>query len=110
MSRRHALAAIIATLPIWPAAARADIPPPPDVVQRQFADTIRQAGHDCTAVTSFNHGTTSPDGDALVWGGQRPALAICSNGKRFLVAVPPPRPNFRPPPLPPPPAVRVKPL
>jgi hypothetical protein len=94
------LAAIVAALAIWPAAARADIPPPPDVVQRQLADTIRQAGHECAAVTSFGN-ATSPDADAMV---------VCSNGKSFLVARPPARPNFNPPPLPAPPAIRVKPL
>jgi hypothetical protein len=103
------LAAIVATLAIWPAAARADIPPPPDVVQRQLADTIRQAGHECAAVTSFGN-ATSPDADAMVWGSARPALVVCSNGKSFLVARPPARPNFNPPPLPAPPAIRVKPL
>jgi hypothetical protein len=107
MSRRHASAAIAATLSIWPAAALADIPPPPDFVRRELAAEITRAGHDCPAVTRHSVATSS-ESDALVWGSQRPELAVCSNGKSFLVARPPRRPNFNPPPLPPPPAIRVK--
>jgi len=96
---------LIAAAMLWPRPAGADVPPPPGSIEREMAETIRNAGYDCDAVTSFSV-ATDRESDELVWGG-RPRVATCANGKRFLVATPPRRP-LQPPP--PPPAVRVKPL
>jgi hypothetical protein len=61
------------------AAAQAN--PPPGFHERALAQTIRQAGHDCRAVESIDI-APNPDGGLDSF---RPEVALCTNGKRFLV-------------------------
>lgn len=60
----------------------AQAPPLPGVRERELAQIIRQAGYDCGEVQSIE-ATASPDPafDSL-----RPEVAVCRNGKKFLVA------------------------
>jgi hypothetical protein len=95
-----ALAGIALTL----TAARADIPPPPGTRERFAAGLIRGAGYACANVDRFEE---SPAGSGA---NSFPAeldvsVAVCSNGKRFVVGTPrrrpgPPRPDAPPPPQP----------
>jgi hypothetical protein len=56
--------------------------PPPGFHERELAQTIRQAGHDCGAVESIEI-APDPEGGLDSF---RPEVARCTNGKRFLVA------------------------
>jgi hypothetical protein len=62
------------------ALAAAQPNPPPGFHERELAQTIRQAGHDCRAVESIE---VAPNPDGL--DSFRPEVAHCTNGKRFLV-------------------------
>jgi hypothetical protein len=82
MSRRSELAFLALPLTICPPIAIAQTPSPPGVHERELAQIIRQAGYDCREVESIEV-TVNPDPafDSL-----RPEVAVCKNGKKFLVA------------------------
>jgi hypothetical protein len=61
------------------AAAQTNLPP--GFHERELAQTIRRAGHDCGAVESIDI-APNPEGGLDSF---RPEVALCTNGKRFLV-------------------------
>src|SRR5262245_59428633 len=64
-----------------PSAAQAQATPPPGFREVELALTISKAGHDCPAVERIETtNSTEPGWDVL-----RPEVAVCRNGKRFLV-------------------------
>ena len=81
MSTRPQLALVALPLAVCPPAAAAQVPSPPGVHERELAQIIRQAGHECREVERIEV-TVSPDPafDSL-----RPEVAFCKNGKKFLV-------------------------
>jgi hypothetical protein len=83
MSRRPPLALLVALpLAVCPPIAIAQAPAPPGVHERELAQIIRQAGYDCREVESIEaRASPDPAFDSL-----RPEVAICKNGKKFLVA------------------------
>jgi hypothetical protein len=92
------------------AIAQADVPPwagPPELLDKVYGKTIRDAGYDCPQVTN-----AAPTSDvqyrAMVWGGQNPLLVTCKNNRHFVFAVSPKRPINSSEPLPPPPAERIR--
>jgi|SRR5215470_3287286 len=82
MARRVKPTLFALALVACPSIAVAQTPSPPGVHERELAQIIRQAGYDCREVESVEV-TVSPDPafDSL-----RPEVAICSNGKKFLIA------------------------
>jgi|SRR5215472_12555117 len=82
MSRWPQLALLALPLAVCPPIVVAQTPSPPGVHERELAQIIRQAGYDCREVESIQV-TVNPDPafDSL-----RPEVAICRNGKKFLVA------------------------
>jgi len=82
MSRRPSLALVAPPLALFSSVAVAQAPFPPGVHERELAQIIRQAGFDCREVEHIEV-NVSPDPafDSL-----RPEVAICTNGKKFLVA------------------------
>jgi len=81
MSRRPQLALVLLPLVVGPPIAVAQAPSAPGGHERELAQTIRQAGYDCREVERIEV-KVSPDPafDSL-----RPEVAICKNGKKFLV-------------------------
>jgi hypothetical protein len=81
MSRRPQLALLALPLAVSPAITVAQTPSPSGVHERELAQIIRQAGYDCREVERIEV-TVNPDPafDSL-----RPEVAICKNGKKFLV-------------------------
>ena|SRR5579864_419283 len=74
------------------APARGDIPPPPGEQERYLLSVIERADHPCGKVSSY----TSANGgaaDAYTNQGLDPFIVTCSNGKKYLVAVPQRRPG-----------------
>jgi hypothetical protein len=63
------------------ALATAQTNPPPGFHERELAQIIRQAGHDCRSVESIDV-APSPEGGLDSF---RPEVARCANGQRFLV-------------------------
>jgi hypothetical protein len=101
---------LISAAALFPTIASADVPPPPDMVAADLAHQVQQAGNACPAVKTFSD-YSGPEASDMMWGKQPPQLAICDNGKKFLVAHPPRvslirRPDD--PPFPPAPAIKVK--
>jgi hypothetical protein len=94
--------------------ARADVIPwsaPPEFLDRDYGNQIREAGYDCPQIKSVeSRPLEDPAYKDMAWGEQNPLLFTCTNSKRFVVAQPPKRPLHSEEPLPPPPAVRVRPL
>jgi hypothetical protein len=82
MSRLPQLALLALTLAVCPPIAVAQTPSPPGVHERELAQIIRQAGYDCREVESIEV-TVNPD---PAFESLRPEVAICKNGKKFLVA------------------------
>ena len=82
MSRRPQLALVVLPLAACTSIAVAQAPSPSGVHERELAQIIRRAGYDCREVERIEV-TVSPDPafDSL-----RPEIAICKNGKKFLVA------------------------
>jgi len=82
MSRWASMALLTLTWALGPPVTLAQVPSPPGVHEREVAQLIRQAGYDCLEVERIEV-TVSPDPafDSL-----RPEVAICKNGKKFLVA------------------------
>ena len=68
-------------LVLWSALAAAQANPPPGSRERELAQIIRQAGHDCREVESID---LAPRPD-VGFESFRPEVALCTNGKRFLV-------------------------
>jgi hypothetical protein len=81
MSRRLLLALIALPLAVCPPIAVAQAPSPPGAHERELAQIIRQAGYDCREVERIEF-KVSPDPafDSL-----RPEVAMCKDGKKFLV-------------------------
>jgi|SRR5215467_10078754 len=82
MSRWPQLALAALPLVVSPLAATAQAPSLPGVHERELAQIIRQAGYDCREVERIEV-TASPD---PAFESLRPEVAICKNGKKFLVA------------------------
>jgi hypothetical protein len=82
MSRRPHLALVALPLAVCSPLAVAQTPFSLGVHERELGQIIRQAGYDCREVERIEV-TVSPDPafDSL-----RPEVAICKNGKKFLVA------------------------
>ena len=82
MSRGPQVALVLLPLVVGPPIAVAQAPSPPGAHERELAQIIRQAGYDCREVERIEV-KVSPDPafDSL-----RPEVAICKNGKKFLVA------------------------
>jgi len=81
MSRRPQLALLALPLAVCPRIAVAQTPSPPSVHERELAQIIRQAGYDCREVESIEV-IVNPD---PAFESLRPEVAICKNGKKFLV-------------------------
>jgi len=69
-------------LALCPALVAAQPTPPPGSHERELAQIIRQAGHDCRAIENIEL-APSPDVGLETF---RPEVALCTNGKKFLVA------------------------
>ncbi len=82
MLRRPQLPFAALALAGFPPLAIAQAPSPPGVHERELAQIIRQAGYDCREVDRIEV-TASPD---PAFESLRPEVAICKNGKKFLVA------------------------
>lgn len=82
MSSRSRLALFVLSLALWSSATLAQTPSAPGTRERELARIIRQAGYDCGEVESIES-TANPDPafDSL-----RPEVAVCRNGKKFLIA------------------------
>ena len=65
-----------------PLTADAQGRPPAGDRERELAQIIRQAGHDCPLVASIEVVPDPPSG----WEVLRPEVAVCVDGKRYLVA------------------------
>jgi hypothetical protein len=93
---------------------KADVIPwsaPPEFLDRWYGDQIRQAGYNCPQVKSIElKPLDDPAYKDMAWGDQNPLLVTCNNSKRFVVAQAPKRSLHDTKPLPPPPAIRVRPL
>jgi hypothetical protein len=75
-------------LVLFPAAAVADILPPPGVRERAFAEQISHAGHPCPTVSAFSE-MTDEAARKLAQQGLVAYTVACTNGKKYLVANPP---------------------
>jgi hypothetical protein len=81
MSRRPQLALVLLPLVIGPPITIAQAPSAPGAHERELAQIIRQAGYDCREVERIEVKVSpDPSFDSL-----RPEVAICKNGKKFLV-------------------------
>ena len=65
-----------------PVTADAQGRPPAGDRERELAQIIRQAGYECSLVASIEDIPDPPPG----WESLRPEIALCLNGKRYLVA------------------------
>src|SRR5215471_6420460 len=82
MSKWPQLALLVLPLATYALVAGAQTPSPPGVHERELAQIIRQAGYDCREVERIEvKASPDPAFDSL-----RPEVAICKNGKKFLVA------------------------
>jgi hypothetical protein len=81
MFRRRLRAALVLALALFPAIAKAQAVPPPGFRELELALIIARAGFDCPAVDSIEVATNSQPG----WEILRPEVAVCKNGKRFIV-------------------------
>src|SRR5258708_22230663 len=82
MSRPLQLAVVALPLAVYAVVAVAQAHSPPGVHDRELAQIIRQAGYDCREVERIEVKVSrDPAVDSL-----RPEVAICKNGKKFLVA------------------------
>jgi hypothetical protein len=82
MFRQRLRAVLVMALVLCPVTANAQSDPPPGYRERELAQTIREAGYDCPQVESIAAIPNPPPG----WESLRPEVALCRNGKRFLVA------------------------
>jgi hypothetical protein len=72
----------VMALALSPMAASAQVAPPPGFHELELAIIIARAGYDCPVVESFEVTTNPMPG----WESLRPEVAICQNGKRYLIA------------------------
>jgi hypothetical protein len=68
-------------LAMLPFGALAQAVPPPGFRELELALTISRAGHECPAVERIDTTSSNDPG----WEILRPEVALCRNGKRFLV-------------------------
>jgi hypothetical protein len=81
MSKRLQLALLVLPLAAYAPVAVAQTPSPPGVHERELAQIIRQAGYDCREIERIEvKASPDPAFDSL-----RPEVAVCKNGKKFLV-------------------------
>ena len=69
------------TLVFFPETASTQGRPSAADQDRELAQIIRQAGYDCSLISSIVAPPDPPPG----WEGLRPEIALCVNGKRYLV-------------------------
>ena len=81
MCRARALVLLVLALGFMPATAKAQAAPPPGFRELELALIIARAGFDCPAVDSIEVATNPQPG----WDVLRPEVAVCKNGKRFIV-------------------------
>ena len=81
MGRRRARAVVVMALVLFPAIAKAQTTAPPGFRELELALIISRAGFDCSAVDSIEVATNPQPG----WDVLRPEVAVCKNGKRFIV-------------------------
>ena len=67
---------------LHPIAAGAQGMPPPGFHELELALIIARAGYDCPAVESIEVKSNPMPG----WESLRPEVAVCQNGKRYLIA------------------------
>lgn len=79
MGQRHSRAVFIMALVLCPATAKSEAAP--GYRERELAQIIREAGYECPLVASI---TVAPD-PSPGWEGLRPEVALCMNGKSYLV-------------------------
>ena len=82
MGRRCAWAVLVMALALDPVVANAQAAPPPGFRELELALIIARAGYDCPAVESVEVTSNPMPG----WEVLRPEVAVCQNGKRYLVA------------------------
>lgn len=80
MGRWHACALL--ALLLAPAAAQGEAVRPPGLRELELALIIARAGYDCPVVESVEVLTNPMPG----WESLRPEVALCKNGRRFLIA------------------------
>jgi hypothetical protein len=71
---------VIAPIFLWPGITSAE--PVSPIIGRELAQTIQEAGYECREVQSIEVPTNAPSGSGS-FGIQ---MALCSNGKKFLIA------------------------
>jgi len=71
---------LIAAMFLWPGIASAE--PVSQITGRELAQTIQEAGYECREIQSIEVPTNAPPGSGT-FGIQ---MALCSNGKKFLIA------------------------
>ena len=81
MCRARALVLLVLVLGFVPATAKAQAVPPPGFRELELALIIARAGFDCPTVDSIEVATNPQPG----WEVLRPEVAVCKNGKRFIV-------------------------
>jgi len=81
MSRRHVPALPIMALALFPATANAQAAPPPGFRELELALIIARAGFDCPIVDSIEVASNPQPG----WDVLRPEVAVCKNGRRFII-------------------------
>ena len=81
MFRRCSRAVVVMALVSFAAIAKAQTTTPPGFRELELALIIARAGFDCSAVDSIEVATNPQPG----WDVLRPEVAVCKNGKRFIV-------------------------
>ena len=81
MSRWPQLALLALPLAVCPSVAGGQTPSPPGLHERELTQIIRQAGYNCEVESIEVAVNPDPAFESL-----RPEVAICKDGKRFLVA------------------------
>ena len=82
MSHRYVRDAFVVAVVLFPATAQTEPAQRSGDRERELAQIIRQAGYDCSLVASIDVIPDPPPG----WESLRPEVALCVNGKRYLVA------------------------
>ena len=82
MSYRSLGAMFAMALTSCPVTADAQGGPPAAHRERELGQIIRQAGYDCSLVASIEVVPDPPPG----WESLRPEIALCIDGKRYLIA------------------------
>ena len=81
MRRQCWRAVLVMALGLFPATVKAEAAPPPGFRELELALIIARAGYDCPAVDSIEVSINPQPG----WEILRPEVAVCKNGKRFIV-------------------------